>query len=92
MAAKPAFIAQLQAQGFVNITVEDLRWRVAPSVAYVPWTTVKFFARALWQRQLFQLTAWQWKNLVSPWLTMLLGLQTQHFGYYLITAQKPFTP
>lgn len=88
MAQLPQLLAELQRQGFTHIHVQDLRWRVAPSVLYVPWTTLKFFAQVLWRGELLQLSAWRWKNLVSPWLTCVLGLQRRHFGYYTITAQR----
>lgn len=83
-----AMTAELERLGFTNIQVRDLRWHVAPSVVYVPWTTLKFLAHALRLGELFRLKTWRWKNLVSPWLTMILGLQIRHFGYFMITATK----
>src|SRR5204862_8197060 len=36
------FTARLEQLGFTDITVESLQWRVAPSVAHIPWVTLKF--------------------------------------------------
>ena len=38
------FLARLERLGFVDIAVEHLQWRVAPSVLHIPWVTLKFLA------------------------------------------------
>jgi hypothetical protein len=81
------FIAQLEKLGFTNITVENLQMRVAPSVAHVPWVTLKFLLTDV----IFgdrQMTRARWNNVLAP---ALLPLGSAPFGpmtYCMITATK----
>jgi hypothetical protein len=81
------FIAQLEKLGFTNITVENLQMRVAPSVAHVPWVTVKFlFTDVIFGDR--QMTRARWNNVLAP---ALLPLGSAPFGpmtYCMITATK----
>ena len=40
-------VRELQKQGFREIEVEDISWRVAPSVAHIPYVTLKFLVQRL---------------------------------------------
>ncbi|MGD1841984.1 MAG: methyltransferase domain-containing protein [Thermonemataceae bacterium] len=82
------FVAKMKATGFKLIEVKEISWQVAPSVAYVPLVTLKFLAKQLWANKSLRLQAERWDNIISPLLTMFLGLCRAHFGYYLISAEK----
>jgi cyclopropane fatty-acyl-phospholipid synthase-like methyltransferase len=59
------FTARLEKLGFDRITVEPLQWRVAPSVAHIPWVTLKF----LLTNVLFggrKMTRARWNNVLAP--------------------------
>jgi hypothetical protein len=62
--------------------------RIAPSVAYVPWTCVKFFAKEIWRTKTIRLKKERWNNIKAPLLGMILGLFRKHFGYYIISGVK----
>lgn len=85
------FTATLEKNGLTNITVREISWRIAPSVAYVPWTCIKFFATELWKHRSLRLKKERWHNVYGPLLGMILGLYRRHFGYYIITGKKATT-
>ncbi|MDW3192345.1 MAG: class I SAM-dependent methyltransferase [Cytophagales bacterium] len=78
---------ELEVLNFKDIEMQDISWRVAPSVAHVPFTVIQF----LMKQMLFSkvpMTKERWDNLKSPLLTMVLGLHQSQFGYYLISGVK----
>ena len=83
------FIAALQQQGLTRIKVEEISLRIAPSVAYVPYTSLKFLISELWKTKTLRLKKERWNNVIAPMLGMILGLFSNHFGYYLISGEKP---
>jgi cyclopropane fatty-acyl-phospholipid synthase-like methyltransferase len=80
--------ARLRELGFTNITVENLQLRVAPSVAHVPWVTLKFlitdvlFGKA-------KMTRARWNNILAPILLPLVSAPLGPMTYCMITATKP---
>jgi ubiquinone/menaquinone biosynthesis C-methylase UbiE len=82
------FKSMLAKYGLNNIKTEEISMRIAPSVAYVPWTCIKFFATELWRKKSFKLKKERWNNVVAPVLGMILGLYRKHFGYYIISGSK----
>lgn len=73
--------------GFKETEVQDISFRVAPSVAHVPFTVLSFLIKEL----LFskkKMTQERWNNLKSPLLTMIIGLAQRDFGYYLVSGKK----
>lgn len=78
----------LREHGFKNITVEEISWRIAPSVAYVPCTCLKFFAKEIMKNKSLRMKKERWHNVYGPVLGMILGLYRSHFGYYIITGEK----
>ena len=83
-----AFRHKLEAEGLTNIKVREISMRIAPSVAYVPWTCLKFFAREIWKNKSLRMKPERWNNVYGPLLGMLLGLYRKHFGYYIISGEK----
>ncbi|MEL6986346.1 MAG: methyltransferase domain-containing protein [Bacteroidota bacterium] len=82
------FIAKLKALGFKDIQVKDLSWNVAPTVAHVPFKTFTFLIKQLFKNGFKEMNRERWNNLMSPLLTMVLGLHRKYFSYYMISAVK----
>lgn len=79
---------ELAAAGFAEVQVEDLSWRVAPSLLHAPWVGLRFLWRHWRQTGALQLTPARWGNVLAPWPAMLVGLARRHFAYLLITAVR----
>jgi MPBQ/MSBQ methyltransferase len=71
---------------FRNITCEEISWRVAPSVVHVPFVILWFLLCKRVRKE--RLSEQSKRNLKGAFQTLLLGLQREQFGYYLITAEK----
>jgi MPBQ/MSBQ methyltransferase len=79
-----SFLRCLEGTGFDDIRVEDASWRAAPSVAHVPWVSLRF----LLQEARHGLTEQRKNNLLAPIVMLLLGMDRRRFGYYYISARK----
>ena len=82
------FTGTLKKYGLKEITVKEISFRIAPSVAYVPWTCLKFFVTELWKKKSLHLEKERWNNVFAPLLGMILGLYRKNFGYYIISGVK----
>ena len=81
------FTARLKELGFGDITIEHLQMRVAPSVAHIPWVTLKFLATDV----LFGprvMTRARWNNLLAPVLLPLVSAPIGPVTYCMISATK----
>jgi MPBQ/MSBQ methyltransferase len=78
----------LEKYGLKDIKTEEISFRIAPSVSYVPWTCLKFFVKELWRNKNLRLKKERWNNVIAPLLGMILGLYRRHFGYYIISGKK----
>ena len=85
MAEVGALRAALEDAGFVDIDFEDISWRVAPSIAHVPYVAARFFFTELLKGKL---TKWRRRHVVASVLSIVLGLCRGSFGYYLVSARK----
>ena len=83
----PDVLAGLRENGFRVTGVEDISWRVAFSVAHVPFVTARFLVRELIGRR-SRLSRERRNNLLAPLLTGVVGLARRHFGYYILRAEK----
>ena len=83
------FENKLKEYGLTEITVKEISLRIAPSVAYVPWTCIKFFVKEIWKNKSLRMKKERWHNVYAPVLGMILGLYRKHFGYYIISGKKP---
>ncbi len=72
--------------GFSKVTIEDISFRVAPSVFHVPFAIVGFLMKQLFQQK--KVKPQSWNNLKASFYALLSGLHMNDFGYYLITAEK----
>jgi MPBQ/MSBQ methyltransferase len=81
------FTARLEQLGFEDISVEHLQMRVAPSVAHIPWVTLKFLLSDV----VFgdrQMTRARWNNVLAPVLLPLVSAPLGPMSYCMITATK----
>lgn len=81
------FFARLVKLGFREIRVEHLQMRVAPSVAHVPWVTLKFLVIdvVFGERAM---TRARWNNVLAPLLLPLVSAPLGPMSYCMITATK----
>jgi cyclopropane fatty-acyl-phospholipid synthase-like methyltransferase len=81
------FTSRLEQIGFREITVEHLQMHVAPSVAHVPWVTLKFLLTdvVFGQRAM---TRARWNNVLAPVLLPLVSAPLGPMVYCMITARK----
>ena len=86
MAQIRAFRQTLAEEGFRNIVCRDISWRVAPSVAHVPWITASFLVRKLLRAE--TLGPASWHHVQSCALACALGLARKSFSYFLVSAEK----
>ncbi len=82
-----AFTACLERHGLAVETVEDVSYRIAPSVLHVPRVTLKFLAAELLVRRR-PLNRARWGHVIACLIAPFIGLGRSWFGYYLITARK----
>lgn len=79
--------ARLQQLGFTDVTVEHLQWRVAPSVAHIPWVTIKFLLTdVVFGKR--KMTRARWNNVLAPVLLPLVSAPLGPATYCMITATK----
>jgi ubiquinone/menaquinone biosynthesis C-methylase UbiE len=83
------FVLALEAAGFVNVNVEDVSWKVAPSFCHIPLTCLRFFWKRLWEKDRQPLSRERRNNVLAPVLGMAMGLSRRHFTYCIVTAEKP---
>jgi SAM-dependent methyltransferase len=81
------FIARLEQLGFTNITVEHLQWRVAPSMAHIPWVTLKFLLTDVVCGNR-KMTRARWNNVLAPVLLPLVSAPLGPVTYCMVAATK----
>jgi SAM-dependent methyltransferase len=86
-AVLPDYLDSMKSEGFSEIVLEDISWRIAPSVLHIPWVTTKFLAQELFKSGL-RLSAARRGHLLACLLSPFVGVARRHFGYYLISAVK----
>jgi MPBQ/MSBQ methyltransferase len=72
--------------GFHEIKIEEVSWRVAPSVMHVPFVITWFIVSKLLRGE--KLSRQSIRNLKGAFLTLILGLHRRNFGYYIVSATK----
>jgi len=77
----------LKRNGFDVVRVEDISWRIAPSVMHIPWVTARFLFKELFKTRL-RMNRVRWGHIVACVLAPIIGMARTRFGYYLITARK----
>jgi cyclopropane fatty-acyl-phospholipid synthase-like methyltransferase len=82
-----AFTSCLQAHGFDDLRVEEISWRIVPSVLHIPWVTTRFLARELVKSGL-ALNRVRWGHILACVLSPVVGMARTRFGYYLVSARR----
>ena len=81
------FESALARQGFEDIRVEDISWRIVPSVMHIPWVTTRFLIKELFVERL-RMNRVRWGHILACVLSPVVGMARSRFGYYLVTARK----
>jgi MPBQ/MSBQ methyltransferase len=81
------FRRRAESLGFEDVRVEDISWRIAPSVLFIPLVVARFLWHELVVRR-SRLTRRRWENALAPVLGMVVGAARSAFGYYLVSARK----
>lgn len=76
----------LEELGFKNIHIEDVSFRVAPSVFHVPFAITGFILKKLLKFKPIKRESLH--NLKGSFYALMAGLHLRAFGYYIITATK----
>ncbi len=77
----------LAGEGFADIEVEEISWRLAPSVLHIPFVTARVLVRYLIQRKA-PVGRVRWGHVLGSLLAPIVGLMRRDFGYFLISARK----
>ena len=85
------FVQAMARVGFVDIVAEPLQWRVAPSVAHVPWVTLKFLVTQALAGD-GRMTRARWNNVLAPILLPWVSAPLGPMSYYIISATRPARP
>jgi len=81
------FRRALADHGFVDVEVEEISWRLGPSVMHIPFVTARVLARYLIRRDL-RIGRVRWGHVLASVLAPVVGLMRRRFGYFLISARK----
>jgi ubiquinone/menaquinone biosynthesis C-methylase UbiE len=79
-------VSDLKAIGFKEVKVQNIWYRVAPSVLHVPFAISGFILKKLFKKE--PLKPESKKNLKGSFFALLSSLSMTNFGYYMITAKK----
>lgn len=80
------FVAALKRHNFRNIVVEDISWRVAPSLAHAPFAVFTFLVKKILAGE--PLKQKSIGNLKASLLAPMLGLNRSKFSYCLISGVR----
>ena len=80
------FASTLSRHGFVDVKVEDISWRIAPSALHAPAAVLWFALKKRLRRE--RLAEWSVNNLRGSVLSAVVGANRWKFGYYLVSATK----
>ena len=80
------FVAALKIHGFRDIVVEDISWRVAPSLAHAPFAVLTFIAKKILAGD--PLKRHSINNLKASLLALTLGINRSKFSYCLISGRR----
>jgi MPBQ/MSBQ methyltransferase len=80
------FTVALARHGFGNVVVEDISWRVAPSVMHAPYVVAAFVLKKLLRHE--TLGEYTRNHLRGSLMCSLLGINRLKYGYYIVTAQN----
>ena len=80
------FLAALERAGFVDVRVDDVSWRVAPTVLRAPLVSSRFLVDAARHRT--RLSAWRWKHALASVPLLISTADRTGFAYCIVTATR----
>lgn len=86
MATLEHFVPTLEKYGFRDIIIEDISWRIAPSVAHAPFAVLSFIFKKLLAGE--TLKRQSVNNLKASLLSLILGTNRSKFSYCLISGTR----
>ncbi len=87
LAVREDFADALRGNGFEEVEVRSLRWRVAPSALHIPVLATRFALAELWKAR-GRLSPWRRKHIVASYCALVLGLFWRDFDYCMVTAKR----
>jgi SAM-dependent methyltransferase len=87
LAVRGDFVDALRSNGFEEVEVQSLRWRVAPSALHIPALATRFALAELWKAR-GRLSPWRRKHIVASYCALVLGLFWRDFDYCMVTAKR----
>jgi len=87
LAVREDFADALRSNGFEEVEVRSLRWRVAPSALHIPVLATRFALAELWKAR-GRLSPWRRKHIVASYCALVLGLFWRDFDYCMVTAKR----
>lgn len=82
------YVQAMRDAGFVNIKVEDVSWKIAPSFLHIPFVFLKFYWNRWIGKDKTPMNQERRNNANAPLWGMLMGLARPYFGYYIISGEK----
>ena len=82
-----AFCREMIKAGFRQVRAEEISMKVAPSVLHVPGNIVRMLLAQLF-RPKRKMNPTRWRNLYTCLLSIVIGLQRQSFGYFIVSGRK----
>jgi ubiquinone/menaquinone biosynthesis C-methylase UbiE len=79
-----SFCDALIRHDFDVIEVRDISYRVAPSALHVPWVTLRFLFKTLFER----VSSVRWGHILASVLSPLVGMARPYFRYQLGVARR----
>ncbi len=86
MPALSEFVAALKRCGFEDVLIEDVSWRVAPSLCHAPFAVSSFLFKKLLAGE--KLNRQSINNLKASLLAIVLGSHRKKFSYCLISGRR----
>jgi MPBQ/MSBQ methyltransferase len=80
------FVAALERHGFRDVSVEDISWRAAPSLAHAPFAVLTFIVKKMLAGE--PLKQQSINNLKASLLALVLGSNRSKFSYCIISGTK----
>jgi MPBQ/MSBQ methyltransferase len=82
-----AFTETMERAGLRVVAIEDVSWRIVPSILHIPWVTLRFITREIIGKRA-RLNRVRWGHVLASVASPIVGLPRSRFGYYLVTAEK----
>lgn len=81
------FREELEHQGFQDVRIRSLRWRIAPSAMHIPVLATRYSLVELWKAR-GRLSPWRRRHIIASYCALLLGLLWRDFDYCEVIATR----